>query len=382
MGEGPSLATREERAAHQPVSAGVDLTDNEAATITGHLQRHASGYWPRIGASEPKIELERVERRSAGRLYWYVVRLDGRDRSIVVKVVDPRVAPAPRLRLAGLANPSDGFRREYAALRMIDQHFDRLADNRVGHVPILDRIEPSGAIVMERVEGTPMERLLNAHHRFGRARDPHRLMAVANHAGVWLREFHSVPVPPTVVDRARRDEFVATVDRYCDHLGRGLRAVERFRVVSRSMRVAAERSLPAELPIAVSHGDFAKRNVLVQGASRVLALDTLARRHAPIYEDIASFTVGVRFGRLQLQTHGLAFQDALLVGVDEAFLDGYFGTSSVPMNAFRTYELLVLLDRWAAVLTWESRGLIGRLAGSIAHRLLGGELRRSLSRLS
>jgi Phosphotransferase enzyme family len=354
----------------------------EAESITARLASHASGYWspPRDGPA--RVELERVDIRSTGRLYWCRIKLGADSRSVVVKVIDPPHDPVARLRLAGKADPSGGFRREYAALRMIDDHFAALGDERVANIPILDRVEPSGGIVMERVFATPMTDLLQSQHRFARATSADRLLAVANHAGVWLREFHSVPVPPAVVDRSRRNEVVDWIERYCDHLGRGLRAEDRFRDVARAARQAAESTLPDVLPIAVAHSDFAKRNVLVQDESRVLVLDTFARRHAPVYEDLASFTVGIRFGRLQLQTYGLAFRDSLLVAMDDAFLDGYFGDAPRPADAFRTYELLVLLDRWAAVLTWGSRGPFGRPAQAVANRLLDREVRRAVARLS
>ena len=360
-----------------------DASDREIerASIEARLVAQAATYWGQSSGEPADVELLRVDARSAGRLYWYRVRVGRIDRELVVKVIDPPRDDAPRFRLAGTADPSGGFRREFEALRQIDDHFIALGDERIGNVPILDRVEPSGAIVMERVHGTPMTHILQAHHRLGTRRSPARLLNVARHAGLWLREFHSVSVPPAVVHRARRDEFIDWMERYCAYLGESMGAAARFREIAHAARDAAEAALPSKLPTAVAHSDFAKRNVIVQGQDRVLVLDTIARRHAPIYEDLASFTVGVRFGRLQLQTYGLAFSPALLGAIDDAFLEGYFRPAPVPADAFRVYELLILLDRWAAVLTWGSRGPFGRPAQLVATRLLEREVRRAVARL-
>lgn len=356
--------------------------EREAESIRAYLEGRASAYWPGMAADATRVVLQRADIRSSGRLYWYRIDLGAARRTVVVKIVNPPAdPPTARLRLAGKIDPSGGFRREYAGLRLIDDHFATLGDETVANVPVLDHIEPHGGIVFERVEGTHLTELLQAHHRLARSRSSDRLLAVADHAGVWLREFHSVPVSPAIVHRARRDEVIEWLERYCDHLGRGLRAPDRFRDVARDARRAAEAALPDPLPVAVAHSDFAKRNVLVQGASRVLVLDTLAWRHAPIYEDLATFTVGNRFGRLQLQTYGLAYRDDLLVAMDDALLAGYFGAAGQPTEAFRAYELLVLLDRWAAVLNWGTRGPIGKLGLAVANRLLDREVRRQLRHL-
>lgn len=353
----------------------------EAESIRAHLEDRAPAYWPGTGGEAARAVLERADVRSSGRLYWYRIDVGALRRGVVVKIVKPPAdPPTARLRLAGKIDPSGGFRREYEGLRLIDDHFATLDDDRVANVPVLDRIEPHGGIVFERVAGTHLTDLLQAHHRLARARSSDRLLAVAEHAGVWLREFHSVRVPPAIVHRARREEVIEWLARYCDHLGRAFRAPDRFRDVAREARRAAETALPEALPVAVAHSDFAKRNVLVQDASRVLVLDTLAWRHAPVYEDLATFTVGNRFGRLQLQTYGLAYRDELLVAMDDALLAGYFGERQ-PTEAFRCYELLVLLDRWAAVLNWGTRGPIGRLGLAVANRLLDREVRRQLRHL-
>ncbi len=360
------------------VTGGLDA---EEARIADQLRARAGTYWGATAATQATAELERADRRSYSRLYWYASTVAGVTRRVVAKVVNLPHHHSSRLTLAGSLDLSEGLRREYEALRLIDGHFLALNDDRIANIRVFDRLEPMGALVMERVTGTPLTDILHAHHRFGRGGSADRLLEIVRNAGVWLREFHSVPVPQANVDRARRTEFVEWIERYAAHLGERVGRPERFATVARTAARAAEATLPEDLPIAVGHGDYARRNILVQGESRVVVLDTLARRHVPIYEDLASFTVGIRFGRLQLQTYGLAFRDDLLVAVDDAFLNGYFGPGQVPSEAFRTYELLVLLDRWAAVTTWGSRGPFGRPARAIANRLLDREVRRAVARL-
>lgn len=353
---------------------------NERALIEEQLRARAGEYWGHAQATA-RLGAPRIDDRSSGRLYWYAVTVDQQVREVVVKVVEPPVDEAPRLRLAWPPDMSAGLRREFDALRAIDSHFVALRDPRIGNVPVLDRIEGIHAIVFERVAGDPLTGILDRHHRLRVRRSSDRIMRIVRHAGAWLAAFHSVEVPHSQVHRATRDEFVAAVERYCAHLAGALDATRRFRAIEAAVTRTAEGAMPSSLPIAVAHSDYAKRNLLVQADERVVAIDTLARRHAPIFEDLASFTVGSRFGRLQLRTYGLAFDRRLLAEIDDAFLGGYFDPSPVPDAAFRTYEVLMLLDRWAAVLTWSSRGPVGQAARRLASRLLDREIGRALSRL-
>lgn len=362
-------------------SADAGTGRMEAAIVEEHLRNHAGSYWRHAEMAEPHLELLRIDQRSAGRLYWYSVTVDAVSRSVIVKTSGPSRSHPGRLRLAHVPERSDRLQQQYEALRSIDAHFRALGDDRVGHAPILDRVDAVGGIVMERVDGTPMTGLLQRHRRLGRGRSASRLLNVTRHAGVWLREFHRVPVAPSIVHRARRDEFVEWLDRYASHVGRHTGRAAHLAAVARYGRDIAEAVLPEALPIAVAHSDFAKRNVIVQESDRVVVLDTLAYRHAPVYEDLASFMVGLRFGRLQLQTYGLAFAPDLLAAIEGALLAGYYRDAAPPVAQFRVYELLTLLDRWAAVLTWGSRGAIRRTARAVANRLLARELDRAIARL-
>lgn len=369
-------------AAHRRFSGGRPDPTEESRVIEQHLLRHAGRYWESRTGERAAVQLLRVDHRTTGRLLWYRVTLNSGVRNLVVKVMDLSHVSAERLRLAGLADPTDNFLREYNAVKKVHDHFATLADERLGHAPILDRIGENGAIVMEEVAGTQMSRLFLGHNRLRPQQSPDALLSAAHRAGAWLREFHSVPVAPTVIDRSDRNEFVDLVAVYCSYIDMRLKKPAYLSALSSSVRNAAERVLPYDLPVALAHGDFAMRNVIVQRSGRVLVLDTLARRHAPIYEDLATFLIGMRSGRLQLYTFGIAFAPTLLRAVELAVLDGYYGDSVQPTGHRKVYEMLVLLDRWAAALARNPADRLGRSpARYLANRWFERETRRAAALL-
>jgi hypothetical protein len=353
----------------------------DEAAIADRLRERAPIYWPESAAPEVTVIHRRTDVRPHSRLHWYVIRMGGVDRAVVVKVVlPPRFRAADRMTLATASGMSSDFRREYEAMRLIDAHFRALADDRLGNVPILDRIEHNGGFVHEVVVGTPMTDLIRRQHRLRRGLDQ-RLRTVSGNTGAWLRQFHSVQAPVIVLDRPERDDYVDALDRYGTLLGRTFHQEARFAEIIRVGREAAERTMPSMLPVAVAHSDFVARNVLVVGEQRVVVLDTLARRHAPVYEDLAMFTAGLRLSRHQLSTLGLAYPATTIDEIERCLLSAYFGGDDAPVAAYRAYELLVLLDRWAGVLHWGRRGILRRPAQLVAHRLLNRAVQSTLHRL-
>jgi aminoglycoside phosphotransferase (APT) family kinase protein len=366
----------------------VDTPAGEEEAIHRHLVQHAPLYWPVDDrgagpAEEPRsVLLVRADRRLTGRLYWYRIETGAAARTVIVKITDPSGLPASRLRLAGLADTSAAFVDEYEALRRIEDRFVSLADARIGHSRILDRIHPFGAIVMERVPGEPMIRLFLHSHRLRPAASRERLLVTARRTGLWLRQFHAVGVAPRVIHRQDRAEFMADVERYAQHIAALIPAdADRLHALTAAIREAAAQDLPEQLPMATAHSDFAMRNVIVEPGGRVVVLDTLARRQAPIYEDLATFDVDLRFGSLPPVGAAIAFPSGLTDAVHAAVLEGYFGDDALPVRGLQVYRTLVLLDRWAALLSRPSRPLWRRPARRLASLAIRREVLRAAAGL-
>jgi aminoglycoside phosphotransferase (APT) family kinase protein len=132
--------------------------------------------------------------------------------------------------------------------------------------------------------------------------------------------------------------------------------------------VEAARRLPDPLPTVITHGDFAPRNILVDGSGRLAVIDLLARWQAPRFEDLAGFLVALQTSRANAATRGLLF-GRTIARLEPAFLSGYYGSEPVPRNAIRVYELLLVLDKWAAR---ANRNRTLRGVGRIRERLIEG----------
>jgi hypothetical protein len=159
------------------------------------------------------------------------------------------------------------------------------------------------------------------------------------------------------------------------------------RLGPRSVRELAARgaelatlTLPDSLPTAVGHGDYAPRNVFRLPDGRVTVFDPLARWAVPTYEDLCRFLVNVRLMGLQLHTHGAAYSADWVESLERDVLRGYRAEGGdAPEPALRCYELLILLDKWSALVDL-SGGVRGRLRrGSLS--AASGYLRGQAGRL-
>jgi hypothetical protein len=120
------------------------------------------------------------------------------------------------------------------------------------------------------------------------------------------------------------------------------------------------RKLPQRLPLALGHGDFAPRNMLMRDG-RLTVIDPLPRWQVPAYDDLCRFLVGIRLIGEQVHTHGLAFSSETLDALEEAAVVAYLGPDA-DRSPLRAYQLLILMDKWTAMLDNPRRDLSGRLA--------------------
>jgi aminoglycoside phosphotransferase (APT) family kinase protein len=333
-----------------------DDATTAAHAFHAHLTEHAGEYFPELGPRSVHVILRRQDARPYSTMYEF--RIDGgaTARSVLVKqpaarerAERPRDAPIrDRPRRAAVLDPARKSEAEFAALETIHAAFGRLADPRFGTVAPLDFVRPQQALVMEKVESPRLTEILMRGRR-GPGSRPGEALAPLRTAGAWLRAWHGLDgLAPTGVRHATRDEFVAYVAAQTGYLAAGARHADLLGRVRARVETVATATLPADLPLGITHGDFAPRNVLVGPEGRVTVIDTLARWRAPVYEDLGDFLFALKASKPQVYAQGAFFGAPVLASWEEAFLDGYFGAERRPYPALRLFEAQALLDRWAS----------------------------------
>jgi len=116
------------------------------------------------------------------------------------------------------------------------------------------------------------------------------------------------------------------------------------------------------------------RNFIVAARGQVVGFDMLARWRVPHLEDVATFLLALRLLGPRVTTLGASHPNAVVAEWRTAFLEGY-GEPTPP--ALPVFEALVLLDRWAALVTRPTRrGPVAKGLRRLEHRALEREADR------
>lgn len=235
-----------------------------------------------------------------------------------------------------------------------------------GTVRPLDHLQSHNAILMEYVQASTLRRRLLAQNRLS-SRHPRRGRDVGEpwrRAGEWLRTFQAAtPHGARPARQALRDDVLERFDAYGSYLSGVLGA--RFGDLGRRSSELAGRVLPDQLALAVSHGDFGPRNVFVGPDDRLTVFDPMPRWLVPAHEDLSRLLVSVRLLGLQVHTRGQAFSVATLDAVERDILRGYAGERPLQVADLRAYQLLVLFDKWSALLDRAERERSGLRRASL-----------------
>lgn len=342
------------RAQDLPTAAGLVSAVSEAAS------ENADCWFPDLDAGRVRARLLAVDARP--RCFLYRLELDdGRlQRPVVVKVRHSRADlrrldkfdGRPVLTPERTMPDHETAKLEYDALRMIGDAVGHLDDSRFGVLRSLAWLPEHSAIVMDlAVEPTLRQRLLETSrlHRRPRRTGPPDLAAWSN-AGAWLRVFHDHESDlPVTVRNATPAEAVDLIRGYADFLTAHVGASTVLSHLRDSADEVVDAALPPELPLRRSHGDFVANNMFAAASGRITVFDPLPKWSVPPYQDLATLVVGIRVLPLQATTQGLALSQAALGHYESALLGGYFGPERVPWPAVRAFQLLVLLDKWSAM---------------------------------
>ncbi len=317
--------------------------DSHLATVLGELRPELPGWYPDV-APDAALTIDNDDARAAARVVRVAVpRAGGAAVELVVKIDTPRPSPDvdDRPRLVPTTGLADRRQLEFEALRFVESRLKEVNDERFHAVRALGVLPASNALVMEVFDSEPFHRML-ARHALNRTRPGPD--AVAALAGRWLRILHESPAPTPLVRQQDRAEIVAAFLAYGEYLA-SMTDRDLADIVTAGADAAAR--LPDPLPVVLSHGDFAPRNILVGRSGKLAVIDLLARWKSPPYEDIATFLVALQTNRANAATQGMLFGRAAR-RLEPAFLTGYYGSEPVPRDAIRVYELLLVLDKWAA----------------------------------
>ena len=334
-----------------------DIIEIQSNELVWQLRDRAHAYFPQLSGREPRVQLVDQRVRWNSVLCAFVVSTDAGDRRLQVKLPRRRLSDSaaengavkPRPRLFPLPDSDGKSELEYSTLSRIHDHFAKLNDPRFGAMRVLDYLPENRALVMEHVPHPSLSRVLMRCCR--PAIRSSNTDGVVRNAGSWLRIYHQLPGLTHTRDRHEtRADFLRSFTEFADYLAVACRNAPWVESVATGAASLADSVLPEFLPMGMSHGDYAPRNIFVGAGERVIVFDTLARWRAPIYEDIAHFLIALKLARPQVYSLGLAFGASFLARQEREFLRGYFGDETIPIPAIRLFEKLVLMDKWASLL--------------------------------
>lgn len=318
-------------------------------------ERAEEWFGPGVGIA-PAVRVRQVDSRPRALLLAVYLDEDSDTPRVMAKIrrepsgASPGQAPRRPVLAAEVLSVSELCALEYDGLRSIHTLVGD-ADPMFGSVRPLDHLEQEDAILMEYVHAPTLRRRLLAQNRVWSRRpfrapdpwDPWR------RAGAWLRVFqHATPHGARPARQSTREDVLERFDAYSSYLAQRLGT--RFADLGTRGSELAAGVLPDQLTLAVAHGDFAPRNVFVGQDDRLTVFDPLPRWLVPAHEDLGRMLVSVRLLGLQVHTHGRAFSEATLQRVEREVIHGYAGERPVQMAELRCYELMVLFDKWSALL--------------------------------
>jgi aminoglycoside phosphotransferase (APT) family kinase protein len=187
-----------------------------------------------------------------------------------------------------------------------------------------------------------------------------------SNAGAWLRRYHELqPEQPVATVRAQPEDVRLQLMAYRELLHEALGRSHFVDDVVDKLLTASE-SLPRDIRLGLSHGDFVAQNTFVHGDGSVSVIDAFPSRRVPVYEDLGRMMVGARLLESSTTRPAYGTPSARPRLHEVALLAAYFGAGNgVPVGRMRFFLALCTLDRWADSLSKQPRNVVRRgLRGS------------------
>jgi hypothetical protein len=334
-------------------------------------------WFPGLAVGEERVALRVLSDRPRCRLYAVTIGRDATPRAVAKVRRDVKTSPGDR-RPTLSAEPltaDELAAHEFAGLGDIERAVQD--DDRFRAVRPLAHLEDQATILMDYVPGVTLRDALMRRSRLrlppaGQdrlTRDPWVQV------GGWLRTFQcSVDHHGRPARQSRREEILERFDAYGRFLEERLGRRPVAELAHRGAQLASH-ALPDPVPLATGHGDFAPRNMFVCPDGRLAVFDPLVRWAVPAYEDVGRFLVGLRLLGLQVHSHGLALNARLVDTADSEVVEAFRHGGSLQVAALRSYQLLLLLDKWSALVADPSPGWRGRVRRT-SLRLASSYIRR------
>ena len=341
--------------------AASRLTPPLEQRLAEHLRESSFQYFGLPHSETVRVSLLNRNLRPISDLYTFQVEAPCLNRQLLVKsylqpareshdLAAPQVADRPSL----FPRPDiqEKARLEHQTLSAVYKRFTRLQDARFTAIRVYGHLPSERAVIMEHLTGASSLQTLfvKSSGLTGRSAR-HKLQKAFHHTGAWLRIYHESPaLPHTMVRHRQRSDFEQSTSSFVDYLASRLDDRTWLERLFRQLEQAAKSSLPDQLPLGLSHTDFAPRNILVRADGPVAVCDTLGRWLAPIYEDVAHFLIALETSERQMNSQGLLADRGLIARCRNEFLNGYCGTSEWNSTAVRLFEVQLLLCKWANVI--------------------------------
>jgi thiamine kinase-like enzyme len=329
-----------------------------ARAISAHIRDNVYRYFPSLEGTEVNVRLLEEQQRVVSALYRFEISSPAKHYYVFAKGTplsgNPDCHNTPVVQRARLVPPLTDYGKrlqlEYTALAAIHDHFEQLGNPCFGTIRILDFLEDSQTILMEENRDP---NLLSRFAKANRLRYPFRdtpdLREAFFNSGAWLKEYSTLPNTGNVTPRnTSREDYINSIVNFTGFLEKIVGNTSLFRQVADTAVNAASRVLPEKLPLALGHGDYAMRNILVGVNNRITIIDTNSKWQVPIYEDIAYFLIRLETNKLQVFTQGMAISPENQAGYQREFLSGYFGQSPVPERIIELFRIQSLLDNWSS----------------------------------
>ena len=337
-----------------------------AQRLAEHLRESSFRYFGLPQSEAVRVSLLNRNLRPISDLYTFQVEAPCLNRQLLVKSYLQPARESHGLAVYQVADRPSLFPRpdvhekaglEHQTLSAVYKRFARLKDARFTAIRMYGHLPSECAVIMEHVTGASSLQTLFAKSSGLTGRPVrHKLHEAFHHAGAWLRIYHESPaLPHTMVRHRQRSDFEQSTSTFVDYLASRLDDRTWFERLFRQLEQAAKSSLPDQLPVGLSHTDFAPRNVLVRADGSIAVCDTLGRWLAPIYEDAAHFLIALETSERQMNSQGLLSDYGLIAGCRNEFLKGYFGTSEWSSTAVRVFEVQLLLCKWVNVIHSQSQ---------------------------
>lgn len=198
-------------------------------------------------------------------------------------------------------------------------------------------------------------------------------MRAAHALGAWAKAFHET----TRLDHAvrhmdSRDDVSALADRLIHSIGDSELARWQPRIAD------ALRGLPDDMPIGPTHGVLRANNVFVDQLGAVAVFDTSADALSPPHLDLARLVVDLELAAVRPSIRSGGRRRSWAAELAKAAVDGY-GNNAPSVSERRLFEMIVLLDQWAAISTRRSRSVAPiQLAKRVRRNMRVNQVRRML----